>query len=142
MNWAAWWKRTLIGRKHSLPRETIHKSSKWLPKLHVNNPFAFFTQCIKHSFIQYLNQEKRQRNIRDLILVDQGLNPSFSFLENGTEQQNRFADDEQDYHAITHEAQQLKQTPKDPSTDDAIDFPDEDSAVTVDQDDDSRDDAR
>ncbi|TFH08862.1 MAG: hypothetical protein E4H14_05620 [Candidatus Thorarchaeota archaeon] len=44
-----------------------------------SNPFAFFTQCIKHSFIQYLNQEKRQRNIRDLILVDQGLNPSYGF---------------------------------------------------------------
>lgn len=44
-----------------------------------SNPFAFFTQCIKNSFIQYLNQEKRQRNIRDLVLVDQGLNPSFGF---------------------------------------------------------------
>ena len=30
-----------------------------------SNPFAFFTQCIKNSFIQYLNYEKRQRDIRD-----------------------------------------------------------------------------
>lgn len=44
-----------------------------------SNAFAFFTQCVKHSFIQYLNQEKRQRNIRDLVLVDQGLNPSYGF---------------------------------------------------------------
>lgn len=48
-----------------------------------SNPFAFFTQCIKNSFIQYLNQEKRQRNIRDLALVDQGLNPSFNFEPSG-----------------------------------------------------------
>ena len=44
-----------------------------------SNPFAFYTQCIKNSFKQYLNQEKRQRNIRDLVLIDQGLNPSFGF---------------------------------------------------------------
>lgn len=44
-----------------------------------DNPFAFFTQCIKNSFIQYLNQEKKQRNIRDELLVDQGLSPSFTF---------------------------------------------------------------
>lgn len=44
-----------------------------------SNPFAFFTQCIKNSFIQYLNQEKRQRNIRDEALVAQGLNPSFGY---------------------------------------------------------------
>jgi len=44
-----------------------------------NNPFAFYTQCIKHSFIQYLNQEKRQRDIRDELLIDQGMNPSFNY---------------------------------------------------------------
>lgn len=44
-----------------------------------DNPFAFYTQCIKNSFIQYLNQEKRQRNIRDELLVDQGLSPSYTY---------------------------------------------------------------
>lgn len=44
-----------------------------------NNPFAFFTQCIKNSFIQYLNQEKRHRVIRDEIMVNEGLNPSYSY---------------------------------------------------------------
>lgn len=44
-----------------------------------NNPFAFFTQCIKHSFIQYLNQEKRQRDVRDSIMVRHGMTPSFSY---------------------------------------------------------------
>lgn len=46
-----------------------------------NNPFAFFTQCIKNSFIQYLNQEKRQRVIRDELLVDMGANPSFNYID-------------------------------------------------------------
>lgn len=44
-----------------------------------SNPFAFYTQCIKHSFSQFLNSEKRQRDIRDAILVDNGLNPSFTY---------------------------------------------------------------
>ena len=43
------------------------------------NPFAFFTQCVKNSFSQYLNQEKKQRNIRDEMLVDQGLTPSYTY---------------------------------------------------------------
>lgn len=47
-----------------------------------DNPFAFYTQCIKHSFIQYLNQEKRQRDIRDELLIDGGMNPSFSYQLN------------------------------------------------------------
>ena len=44
-----------------------------------SNPFAFFTQCVKNSFIQFLNQEKRQRDIRDAQLVDKGLSPSYSY---------------------------------------------------------------
>lgn len=59
-----------------------------------SNPFAFFTQCIKNSFIQYLNQEKRQRNIRDLVLVDQGLNPSYGFDQNAGRQPVQGEDDE------------------------------------------------
>lgn len=68
-----------------------------------SNPFAFFTQCIKHSFIQYLNQEKRQRNIRDQLLVDMGMTPSFNF---GTDEDgNRVNasgsyDDEQDFEIL------------------------------------------
>jgi DNA-directed RNA polymerase specialized sigma subunit len=50
-----------------------------------DNPFAFYTQCIKHSFIQYLNQEKRQRDIRDELLIDGGMNPSYTYqLEHGS----------------------------------------------------------
>lgn len=45
-----------------------------------NNPFAFFTQCIKNSFIQYLNQERRVRDIKNKSLIENGLNPSFSYI--------------------------------------------------------------
>jgi DNA-directed RNA polymerase specialized sigma subunit len=51
-----------------------------------SNAFAFFTQCVKNSFIQYLKQEKRQRNIRDELLVEHGLNPSYTYqLENSSD---------------------------------------------------------
>jgi len=44
------------------------------------NPFAFFTQCVKRSFIQFLNQERKQRDIRDGLLVNSGMNPSNTFI--------------------------------------------------------------
>jgi hypothetical protein len=71
-----------------------------------SNPFAFFTQCIKHSFIQYLNQEKRHRNIRDMLIVQQGLSASFGFME---ESDQHFVDDEQCYEFHKAAASQLYQ---------------------------------
>jgi RNA polymerase sigma factor (sigma-70 family) len=66
-----------------------------------NNPFAFFTQCIKNSFIQYLNQEKRQRVIRDELLVDQGMNPSYGYGdEEGSDHTIQGIEDEQDFHSL------------------------------------------
>jgi DNA-directed RNA polymerase specialized sigma subunit len=72
-----------------------------------NNPFAFFTQCIKNSFIQYLNKEKRQRIVRDLLLVKQGMNPSFGFTEDASDQ--HFVEDEQDYYHYRETAIELQQ---------------------------------
>lgn len=46
-----------------------------------NNPFAYFTQIVHHAFHQLDNQERRQRDIRDAILVDQGKNPSFNYAD-------------------------------------------------------------
>jgi len=45
------------------------------------NPFAFYTTAVYRSFLQYLADEKKQRDIRDELLVDAGANPSFSFQE-------------------------------------------------------------
>jgi len=68
-----------------------------------SNPFAFFTQCIKHSFIQYLKHEQRQRDVRDLLLIDQGLNPSYGFESDG-DKDNGIVDD-QDFEHITRIAE-------------------------------------
>jgi len=46
-----------------------------------DNPFAFYTTAAYRSFLQYLADEKKQRDIRDQMLVDAGSNPSFSFQE-------------------------------------------------------------
>lgn len=43
------------------------------------NAFAYYTQCIKNSFNQYLNKEKRHRTVRDELMVKQGLNPSYNY---------------------------------------------------------------
>ncbi len=82
-----------------------------------SNAFAFFTQCIKHSFIQYLNQEKRQRVIRDLLIIDQGLNPSHGYGEG----EGRDGDD--DFHLNKQIADALERLPKAPASATTVDNP-------------------
>lgn len=61
------------------------------------NAFAFFTQCIKNSFKQYLNKEKRQRVVRDELLVEHGLNPSYTYqLEHAEANSDGYASDNSD----------------------------------------------
>lgn len=43
-----------------------------------NNPFAYYTQALTHSFTRVLNSEKKNQNIRDEILINKGMTPSFS----------------------------------------------------------------
>jgi hypothetical protein len=73
-----------------------------------NNPFAFFTQCVKNSFIQYLNQEKKQRVVRDLLLVDRGLTPSYGFQDEYNTD-THFVEDEQDFY-YTEQANEALQS--------------------------------
>lgn len=42
------------------------------------NPFAYYTAAVTNSFTRVLNIEKRNQNIRDDILEDNGLTPSFT----------------------------------------------------------------
>jgi len=42
------------------------------------NPFAYYTAAITNSFTRILNIEKRNQNIRDDILEDAGMNPSYT----------------------------------------------------------------
>lgn len=46
-----------------------------------SNAFAYYTQVVHNAFIQTLNKEKRFRDLRDKMLVESGLSPSFSFQE-------------------------------------------------------------
>ena len=42
------------------------------------NPFAYYTAAITNSFTRVLNIEKKSQNIRDDILEQNGLNPSWT----------------------------------------------------------------
>ncbi len=42
------------------------------------NPFAFYTQTIKHCFIRIINLEKKQQDIRDELLIASGNKPSYT----------------------------------------------------------------
>lgn len=53
-----------------------------------NNPFAYFTQIIRHAFYQYLNAEKKQRTIKDEVLVNSGENPSYNYMEEYGDRKN------------------------------------------------------
>lgn len=46
-----------------------------------NNPFAFFTTCIRHSCYQYLKKHYNQTNIKNKLKVDNGLNPDYSYAD-------------------------------------------------------------
>jgi hypothetical protein len=66
-----------------------------------NNPFAYFTQVLRHAFYQYLNHEKKQREVKDELLIDMGEQASFTYMEKyrdemlGTEYEGMSTDDEE-----------------------------------------------
>jgi hypothetical protein len=45
------------------------------------NVYGYLSTCIVNAFKQVLNREKKSRNIRDLLLVRQGMTPSYKFQE-------------------------------------------------------------
>lgn len=49
-----------------------------------SNPFAFYTTAVHRSFLQCLADEKKHRDIRDSLLVQNGANPSFGYQERGS----------------------------------------------------------
>lgn len=65
----------------SLALLTLAKVWKGFDANKYDNPFAYFTRVVHNAFHQYDNQERRQRDIRDAVLVEQGKNPSFNYAE-------------------------------------------------------------
>lgn len=45
-----------------------------------NNPFAYFTQVIKRAFYQFQNSERRQRDISNELLLEDGQSPSHAYM--------------------------------------------------------------
>lgn len=43
------------------------------------NPFSYYTQCCHYSFLRVMHQERQQSKIRDELLIDAGMTPSFGF---------------------------------------------------------------
>jgi hypothetical protein len=46
-----------------------------------DQPFSYLTQCSYHAALQYIAAEKKQRDIRDQLMVNDGLNASLTFME-------------------------------------------------------------
>lgn len=44
-----------------------------------DNPFAYYTSAINNSFLQYLGQEKKERDVKDKAMMISGYNPSYNF---------------------------------------------------------------
>lgn len=45
------------------------------------NAFSYYTQITHNAFIQFLNKERKQRNVRDELLVDAGLSASWTYQD-------------------------------------------------------------
>lgn len=58
-----------------------------------NNPFAFFTTCIRNDILQFLKHEYNQRNIYNKIKVDIGLDPEYGYIDMLKEQEERDNDE-------------------------------------------------
>lgn len=46
-----------------------------------DNPFAYYTTATYRSFLSYLDAERKERDIKDQLLVEAGANPSFNYQE-------------------------------------------------------------
>ncbi len=44
-----------------------------------DNPFAYYTTASYRSFLSFLDSERKERDIRDQLLVDAGSNPSYNY---------------------------------------------------------------
>lgn len=58
------------------------------------NPFAYYTQIVKRAMHQQNLKEKKQRDIKDEMLVENGMNPSFNYEGSEGKTNNIDGDDE------------------------------------------------
>ena len=58
---------------------SLCKSWKSFDEQKYKNPFAYYTQSVRNSYFQYLNAEKKHQDLRNSLLIDRGLDPSFNY---------------------------------------------------------------
>lgn len=73
------------------------------------NPFAWYTQCIKNSFRQYLKYERKHRRVRDELMIKEGMTPSFGY--SGSDGDSHYVEDEQDFDELKQVADALTSDP-------------------------------
>lgn len=55
---------------------------KFSPEKYENpNPFSYYTTTCYRAFLSYLGNEKKEREIKDELLIEAGSNPSFNYQE-------------------------------------------------------------
>lgn len=60
-----------------------------------DNPFSYYTASVSNSFTRVLNQEKKNQDLRDDLLIDSGASPSFSRQLAAEEEIRRLREDAQ-----------------------------------------------
>lgn len=73
-----------------------------------SNPFSFYTTAIHNSFLQFLNNEKKHRNIRDKMLIQLGENPSFNYMANENKSNSDMSSDNIGTQEIDHVHEEIK----------------------------------
>ena len=70
-----------------------------------DNPFSYYTRCFERSFKQFLNQEKKHRNIRDELLLNVGMSPSHTYLTEYEQALQNGNDDSYSYDLVDNDSE-------------------------------------
>lgn len=71
-----------------------------------SNPFAFFSSVVYHSFLQTIKKEYKQKDIKDSVLVENELNPSYGYEDRLKEQEDKIKQEKERNDQIEHQEQQ------------------------------------
>lgn len=83
----------------------------------VPNPFAYYTTGIHNAFLQYMANEKNNRNVKDALLVAAGANPSFNYGQNEKDESGPTISDDLHIGAANHLEDASKNPPPAPIQD-------------------------
>lgn len=94
----SWVNYTYNDEMQSYALVALMRTWKGFDETRFTNAFAYYTQCVKSSFIQYLKSEKAHQRLRDALMVDGGMMPSYAYQ---MEHSSRGGSD--DYHSPDEE---------------------------------------